>query len=398
VANPCSPNSSVPVPGLGSTLTYSAAMLANWLLGQGMGWLAPFVPRIGGRSYDLPSFCSADPPPAPTTDPTTIANFFSPLNPTGAADLNAWLIQVVDYNLWFHLCECSAAPQPTPPAPVAQPPTLNTQPPNTTPPADTSCLHGSIFSTYSNPGAGAGIDAYPNGTGAPLLGINPSTLKIVEQWGVNTAPFSFQVDYIADTPSAPGVTLGTKVVSNTALNNQTLVFAWPVGQTRIRQHISNWTGAGVVGENNTFDTYCNGGSPNASQNCCPPDPTLISMLAEIEYDLTQLLSLSALQGAYQDTTRHAGLSGSGTIAINPASSAIRVEVRTDLTNWPQNVQTPPYFYSLGFVTPFAVGTPLKGQRLVYDRQIFTWPSYTDTIGYTVPTGIVIDLVELTRGA
>jgi hypothetical protein len=114
--------------------------------------------------------------------------------------------------------------------------------------------------------------------------------------------------------------------------------------------------------------------------------------------LVELLSLQSLAGPYQDTIRHQNLTGNGTISINPASSAIRVEFKTDLTNWPHNPQTPNYYYSLGFVTPFAIGTPLRGQRIIYNRQTFTWPSYTDQIGYSMAPGLIFDLVELTRGA
>lgn len=71
-----------------------------------------------------------------------------------------------------------------------------------------------------------------------------------------------------------------------------------------------------------------------------------------------------------------------------------MEVNNPLTSWPNNPGTPNYYFSLGFATPFAGGTPLKGQRLVYNHQVFSWPTYTDAIGYTLYPDVNIDLIEL----
>jgi hypothetical protein len=128
--------------------------------------------------------------------------------------------------------------------------------------------------------------------------------------------------------------------------------------------------------------------------CCPPDPNLDIRLTQITQLLYELLSKSGSQGAYVDGPAHTGLSGQGTISISPSSRAIRLDVTSDLGSWPHNVQTPTYFFSLGFVTPYAVGTPLKGTRLIYNHQTFSWPTYTDTIGYTFSPGITANLVEL----
>jgi hypothetical protein len=147
----------------------------------------------------------------------------------------------------------------------------------------------------------------------------------------------------------------------------------------------------------TLDWSFNCTSGNFNSPCCPPDPQLESEMALVIGRLNEIWALvSAGQGhgAYVDTVVHPNLSGEGTIGIEPSSRAIRVEILSDLTNWPHHPQIPNYYYSLGFITPVAVGTPVRGQRLIYNHQTFTWPSYTDQIAYTLGPGLTINLIEL----
>ena len=214
MANPCSPNDSIAKSGVGPIIVYDAAKLVNLFTLRGIGWLSSYLPAIGGQNYDLNDFCGND-PPSPTRDAGTIANFFSPLNPTGAADLNQWLVDLANLLVWNECCTCSAGPPPPAFSPIPQPTGLTLTPPNTAPPAGATCLTGSIFATLSNPGTGQGIQSYPNGTFGALVGMNATMVVIKEGWSVSSGTFAFTVTYQAFT-SGGIVLLGTKSVTNVA--------------------------------------------------------------------------------------------------------------------------------------------------------------------------------------
>ena len=398
MANPCAPNSSEPKPGLGTTLTYNIEQLVNYLIDQEMSWLAPFAGRSGPTSFDLPSFCAADPPPVPEQDPTVIVTYFSPLNPNAGRQLTDYLHSVIDYRTWYTCCQCSAGAQPTPVAPTPQPPGLNTNPPDTAPPAAATCRTGRVFESISDPGPPHNDILFPFGTGTPLSGQNATSVVVTPSYGSPTGALSATVAVHAVQTVGNDLVLASWSVTQATLTIPAMTLTVPANTTNITENITYTGGTGSLQELTEYALYCGGTGPGGSANCCPPDPAIMSTLSQVLELLNELLSLQPLEGAYQDTIVHSGLNGNGTIAINPASSAIRVDVQTDLANWPHNIQTPTYFYSLGFVTPFAVGTPLKGQRLVYNHQTFSWPTYTDTIGYSISPGVTVNLVELTRGA
>jgi hypothetical protein len=146
-------------------------------------------------------------------------------------------------------------------------------------------------------------------------------------------------------------------------------------------------------EQNNITFYCDG-PPRPQQPCCPPDETSQQLLFQIWSTVQEILADLGGKRPFVDSTVHAGLTGTGAVAISPSAAAIRVDITARGDPWPDNPGTPDFLFSIGFITPFAVGTPLRGSRLVYDHQIFQYPSYTDQIGYTLPAGVTISIVEL----
>jgi hypothetical protein len=150
----------------------------------------------------------------------------------------------------------------------------------------------------------------------------------------------------------------------------------------------------------TFDAhlefFCGTNTPTTPVvPCCPPDPSLDIRLRRIE-QLEQIIInlLGTPLHHHTDGTRHANLRGAGSILLVDSVDAIRVEVTTDITNWPHNPGDPNYYLSMGFITSIAAGSPLKGWRLVYGAQTYPIVVYADQIGFTLPDGITIDIVEL----
>jgi len=145
--------------------------------------------------------------------------------------------------------------------------------------------------------------------------------------------------------------------------------------------------------------YCAGTPTTIVQPCCPTDPALdvrLRRIEQLEQVIIQLLGHGG--GKHVDGTRHAGLTNSGTINLIDSIDAVRVEVKTSLSGWPNNPGSPNYYFSLGFITSIAAGSPLKGWRLVYGSQTYPIVTYADQIGFTLPPGVSIDLVELLPAA
>jgi hypothetical protein len=142
--------------------------------------------------------------------------------------------------------------------------------------------------------------------------------------------------------------------------------------------------------------YCGTDNPlTVVTPCCPPDPTLEQRLAYLIQLAHANIALTgqSLRG-HVDGTRHSGLSGSGTVTLVDGVLAVRVEIKTGLSSLQLNPGSPNYYFSAGFITPIAAGSPLKGARLVYSAQTYPVPSYTDQIGFTLPPGVTVDIVEL----
>ena len=410
----CNGAPGVPKPGT-DRLTYMGIGAVEAIIGSltsGIGEVA-LAALFAGKSYDLLHICSSPDPgdPGMTVDDWANAiNYAEPqLNIPAVSKAQQWFLHV----MWPIWCNCSDGTQP-PPTTTTAPPSVQPNPNSAPAPLGGNCWQSSITKSTSNANAQMFLnEALPpvpthkvppvNGTvgiQAPLPaslsvtysidtnGANPVTCDLqVGAYDINGVLLSPQINIRAQAPGAPASTASMTLPANAV--------DWGIGQFAS-------AGGGVVSTAHSTvqaTIYCAGQSPTGVQSpCCPPDPSVDLRLGSIMDMLTQLLSLQTLKGAYQETVHHTGLIGDGTITINPASSAIRVDITSDLTSWPNNSQTPTYFYSLGFITPYAVGTPLKGSRVVYNHQTFTWPSYTDQIGYALAAGVTANIVELTQGA
>jgi hypothetical protein len=101
--------------------------------------------------------------------------------------------------------------------------------------------------------------------------------------------------------------------------------------------------------------------------------------------------------SYADATVHAGLTGAGSFTLHDAALALRMEVTAGIPVDRQYAGNPVYYFDVGHVTPLINGSPLRGERLVYQKQLKLLPSLTDSIGYTFSQGVVVNITELVRG-
>lgn len=411
MTNPCSPNTSEPQSGLGTTLVYDAAKLAQFLVQEEMSWLSPLVPQIGGQSYDLATFCAAD-PADPTTDATTIAGFFSPLNPTGAADLRDWLVQVVDRGVWYASCQCSAGPAPTPPSPISQPTDVNLQPPDTT--ASGNCFTGSATHTpnYSNQQSWNFNDALPAGDGPsdgeflrrqvpiPI----PSSVTFtadVGSDGANPSNVQFIVNFYtatnssitASTFSSPTVTQGTTYDSPTI----------PVPANAVYWQLIAIDTPGGSAVTNTITVnvtiYCQGQGPNTlGMVCCPTDPNLLAMIQQV---LDELMTLESLIPArvpnYAAGTAHSGLSGGGSLTLDSTTIAVKVVFDSLPPNYGLVPGVPNTYFEIGWVSPDTNEGVQAGIRLTRQTQVIPLPEASSGIEYSFATRSSVTITELQAG-
>jgi hypothetical protein len=98
--------------------------------------------------------------------------------------------------------------------------------------------------------------------------------------------------------------------------------------------------------------------------------------------------------SWHDGVRHTGLSGAGSFVLSGAAIGIRVDMTTLPVGQPPLQGDPTFFWNAGFVTPIALDSPLRGQRLVFEHESMTLPNFTDSIGYTLLNGTVVDITEL----
>jgi hypothetical protein len=107
-----------------------------------------------------------------------------------------------------------------------------------------------------------------------------------------------------------------------------------------------------------------------------------------------LSSLPKPFGPTVDSTVHANLSGNGRVTISPTAAGVRIEITSRPPDWPAGKTDPAYLFSIGFITPRAQGTALRGSRLVYDHQIYEYPYYVDEVDYALALGVTVRLIEL----
>lgn len=248
--------------------------------------------------------------------------------------------------------------------------------------------------------------AYGNYAGPPLVaqtipaGSNNFTLTFSSTPPLNGGQeILVSVDWWdASGNTTGGVTVGGSAGQNSDSSSRIAIPANSVYWAAFASQIDN-TDKTVTA---SFSFYCAGQSTTAPETpCCPPDPLLTNYLNMIYAKLLQIeAELGSSSGgvvppvSWSDGTRHAGLSGAGSFIIDPKAIGVRFEVTTPPSS-PQVLPGDPDFYwNMGFVTPIALSSPLRGWRLVFLKQSFELPEFTDSIGYTLLEGTVVTAVEL----
>lgn len=353
---------------------------------------------LGGVTWDLLNICSAPQPPDVTLTDVIVADALAFSDPLRSFPAQQTVIQWFTHQMWPLWCDCLDGSHP-PPVLSPSPPASDN--PGLPPGPDPDiCRSGRGYSASSTPGLNQFVTFYPVTGGPPNLPVGATSVRT---WGRITkgsgTDSSVQVDLQR---SQNGGLMTTYRTLQLGLASTGPSFDWSIPV----DPATTATGFVVNPANTQLNlfieteaaAYC--GPANGSvpvEPCCPPDPNLDQRLTQITGMLTAIWNkVSQAPGAvsWKDGTRHTGLANNGYFALDGPAIGIRVEMTTQPTGVLVNPGTPAFYWDAGFITPYAMDTPLRGNRLVFHEQSFQLPAVTDAIGYTLLHGCTVNIIEL----
>jgi hypothetical protein len=401
-------------PGYERLVYIGAAAVEAFVAGKASPIIAELVaPIIAQTTYDLLHICSNGDPGDPGITAADIAlalDFTSPVFNQPAVDkLQQWFIHQM-FPTW---CDCSdgtspppAAPSPLPPAsknpglpsgPTAGPcwdvTNQHVQNPNGTTSfwdeVTTLWLPGPLLNLIIPGGGPHGGATIPTGTTAFTYHCVCTTTGDTSQ----TCQLVMQLLDSALNPTTASIQFGL-------LNSDR------TGTVQIPSNSVYWQITQIASSRATtfkasmeLSFNCTGQGPGqVDVPCCPPDPLIDQRLqAILQLEQAIYAALGNQLNSYATSTVHAGLSGSGSIAIGTSCIAARVQLTT-IPPWVgKKIGSPTVYFDVGFVTALVAGYPYTPQRIEYANMHMSFPPLTDQIDYTLENGVVATITELTRG-
>jgi hypothetical protein len=401
MTNPCSPYASQPIPGYGTVVVFDAVQLANFFSQLSMGWLSPFALQIGPQSVDLTTFCVTDPPTEPTQDPGTIAGWFLPTDPTGAASLKAWIQEEFNYLLWFQVCQCSGNyPVLTQPTPTPAPTGVSVNPPALTNNGSSDPCYVYVDNNDYDLGNGSSLGAAGSQTNYPAAGITGVQFTIVNSIRISPgATVTYHTKYISSGGSVLADVVGSAVAPGATATWFAAVSAYS-GTAYMELALDGTAGTGGADVTPiTWNYYCGSNTPTTQASpCCPPDDTTTNTLSYILQLLEYLIANQpAPVTSYVTGAAYTGLSGTGTQSLADTCLAIRIDVTTIPSIVGENSGTPDFYFNLGYITPVTGQGPVAGSRVIYSTQVVPVDATVNAVDYTLENGTVITITELVAG-
>jgi hypothetical protein len=420
--SPC-PGGSQVRPGFASNQQLDSVQIeaAIILAGAAPEVAALVAVALATETWAIQQMCAAPPPAQPLITAADLDDLKQPLN------FAAWTAAVAKFRDWFvswywpQVCQCIGTTTPPSPPLVGPPstgsnaglPAANQIPPcftsstglwSVSPPFGTqtytdisSLLPGSFDTPVIPPSVGQSsqakslpgdlvyceldVTAAGGGAGPAVVIYFFNSTGNVVLGGIRGLDFG---------NSAPGASLSTGPIFTPggAVAWFIVVVNYPQGQVPGQ---TDWSVGG------TFRYYCNANPNTPRVDCCPPDP-LVDQKLNLVINLLRTLPTSgggtSPPTSWTDGIRHGNLSGSGSVLLSPQATGVRAEVVTFPLGQRVQPGQPDFYWELGFITPSVLGSPLRGQRLVFAPQSFALPQFTDTVEWTLPAGAVVDLVEL----
>lgn len=383
-------------------------------LGVSEVWASILV-FCAAQSIPWNTFCATDPPAMPTftvqdievitTEPWNLGN-----------PAFGKLVDLVEIGAWYFGCQCNTVITPAAPAYPSYP---SGAPDRVLPPGSYSsgtCLNVQATAQWTNVTGGGFQNVTPDWLGAPATTVGaasggfPSTTvygiptgATQQRYLVNasnpSAPSNIGGLYLVEYNSAGSVLQFVDLVAPTvngvqhqaALNASTAYIAFLADLNQsLNGSVTTWS--------MTYQFLC-AASNSQQAACCPPDASLLGQL-QLIFNMVQGIyeSLPTAVNSLAESTVHSNLSGSSQAAVGAETIAIKVEITTDIAGAPTSPGTPTYYFNRGYIVPQNSEGPVEvARRLVYSPQIYFLPHLTNSVGYTLPPGLVVSITELVPG-
>lgn len=320
----CGGGASGPKPDVGNNIIYNSAGLAAALEFSGYGALATLAVILGTLLYDATTLCGTDPPAAPTFTAAELEALFTITPSTDFETGLGKLKDLVTNVLWYTLCECTSTSTPAQPSPVALPSTVFigaggsgtcaefTSGPHSqsgTTAQTKSIIPSTDFVLIFNADYIANSVLLPDGAASIVL---TGTLDSSNYTGAGN-PASMFVDF-NNGSTAVGSTQGVSFES--APKTKQLKLAVPAGATRVTISFQkSFSTSYEIDGHATLDISCGGPNAGAPGGCCPPDPSVVQLLQQVQ-TLVTLIQRQHVPQAYINGSTHSAVTGSGEIAVS----------------------------------------------------------------------------------
>lgn len=414
-------------PGYGTIVSLSSAAIGAALDAATESAIGTIVGAlIAGVAYDLATICAEDPPADPNITQDDVDQALDltniPASDAAIARLRQWFL----HYYWFVACECTGAPTPAPPA-LSSPTgvALNSGLPSGA--SGARCWEQTTTISWAAPTTPG--TALTQDLTAQCLPPSADTLLVNYAGATTTIPVH-AVRIPAGTTSVyfNNTATGFTGPGLNAAQSCSLLFYTAAGaanggiaflnfnnttpQTILPPNalFANSAYMAVVVNNNYDSTaathtysfnvhvWLECGASALNTPCCPPDPLLDQRLNQIVGLLNQIYnSLGVGPDTYTPGPVHTALSGEQSFLLSKGTVALKVVATSDLSGFFTHQQLPTYYFSLGFLTPVAIGTPLRGSRLIYGQQIYPLQPETDQVYLSLAAGVVVNVTELNAG-
>lgn len=393
----CGGNPSGAKPGFAQLLFVGPASVAALLNNIPVSWAVLFAAYIGSITYNLSTFCTTDPPAVPVITAADAIAVLTPLGDPVAHDQAIIKFQdFVGAFAWYQFCQCLTVATPAPPAAPAAPIGLPALQPGVGAPPLSACWdkHGvsQVLVGFTNDITGT---LTPGG----LTFITPLPVSVTFSGQVlNDVAGASTADMHVIWKGSSGTTIKNDHSGNVAPGGFFSVTSTPPANAAFIELSINWiAGAGQNTVVTEFTIICSGsGVAGFSAPCCPPDPILQAQVSLI-LDTVNLLQRQLLPFAYVTSTVHAGLSGSGTLAVADLIGII-LDVTTNPGYTGIEAAQPDILFDIGWVS---VLTPdgLIDQRRISAAHTVWQPrlmSEATVVGYFLNPGVIATITELVR--
>ncbi len=371
------------------TLIYAsggAAILSEF----GVPWLVTAAAALGIISFETTTLCASDPPAMPTwTDADTFALYTADPGPAGHTARDK-ITQLLGNLVWYQACECITGPQPTPPAPPADPGGTSIVSTGAPQPV-TPCV---TFVSAGGATLGAGVGLHLGGPS--FIGRN-ATWVLVSWTSTLVGPSpAFQIRLNQEITGPPVVLVDTTAHVVNAPSGSVLL---PILATvDFIDFQAGFVVAGTTISNFQLraDIYCDGQLPtDVQQPCCPPGPGTQATLDAI-LTIVTLMQRQIAPFGYVPGTVHAGLSGNGQFSVQGI-----LGLAVDLTTTPGRagleVGDPNQLFEVGWINVGTADGWGPRQFITSDPFIYR-PVAGDVtlVGYSIPADVVVTITELVR--